>query len=101
MSLVLGLDVVKHHVKGGTLLSEVGDNGDRALHGLADVALSIKLGKTAPLTDLSTRVSHDQVDTGFGAQSLDKLLVLLVVAVLGKDAKASLAGIESLHAPNL
>lgn len=97
--LLLGLHVVEHHVEGRALLAEVSDDGNGAAHGLADVALSIELGQAAPFTDLSAGIGHDQVDTALGAQSLDELLVLLVVAVLGEDAQASTSTVQGLHAP--
>ena len=97
--LLLGLDVVEDHVEGRALLAEVSDHGDGAADGLADVALSIELGEAAPLTDLSAGIGHDQVNTGLGAKGLDQLLVLLVVAVLGKDAQASRSAVQGLHAP--
>jgi hypothetical protein len=97
--LLLGLHVVKDHVQGGGLLTEVSDDGDGALHSLAHVALGIELGQAAPLADLSAGVGHDQVHARLGAQSLNQLLVLLVVAVLSQDAQTSSAGIQSLHRP--
>jgi hypothetical protein len=98
--LLLGLHVVEDHVQGRALLSEVSDDGDGAAHSLADGAVLSQLGKAAPLTDLGTGIGHDQVNAGLGAQSLDKLLVLLVVAVLGEDAQASTSTVKGLHAPN-
>lgn len=95
--LLLGLDVVEDHVEGRALLSEVSDDGDGAADGLADVALGIELGEANPLTDLSAGIGKDQVDTGLGAKGLDQLLVLLVVAILGKDAKASISAVKGLH----
>jgi hypothetical protein len=91
---------VEDHIQGRALLFEVSDDGDGAAHGLADGAVLSQLGKAAPLTDLGTGIGHDQVNAGLGAQSLHKLLVLLVVAVLGEDAQASTSTVKGLHAPN-
>jgi hypothetical protein len=99
--LLLGLDVVEDNVEGSGLLSEIGDNGDGAADSLADSAISVELGKTNPLAELSTSVSHDEGNRALGAESLDKSGVLIIVAVLGKDAKSGGTSVKCLGAPKI
>lgn len=96
----MGLNVLKDLVQGDGLLTEVSDNGNRGALNLADSAVSVELGQTDPLSDLDTLVGQDQRNTLLSAKSLDKLLVLSIVAVAGQDAEAAVATLQLLGAPD-
>jgi hypothetical protein len=55
--------------------------------------------QTAPLANLGSGVGHDEVHARLGTEGLHELLVLLIVAVLGKDAQTSGSSVEGLGAP--
>ena len=86
-NLLLRLDVVKDVVKSGGLFTEVSDDDNGAADSLLEGAVSVDLGKTNPLAESLSIISHDEGDVALSAESLDKASVLVVVASLGENAK--------------
>ena len=85
-------------MKRGALLAVVGDDGHGAADSLADSAVFVELGQADPLAEFLALVALDKVHVALGAQGLDELGVLVVVAVLGQDAQASGAAVQGLGA---
>ena len=76
-----------------------GDGNGRAADNLAGRSLLVDLAEAGPLAELLVVVNLEQVDAVLGAESLDELGVVLLVAVAGKDNKVGLAlvnGLDSL-----
>jgi hypothetical protein len=96
LTIGLLLKVVKKDRKSPSLLTEVGDNGAGSPDGLLDLTIGIQLGQSAPGTEVLSRVNHDNTDLTLSAQGADELLVLFVLAVLGKAAKTGGAAVEGL-----
>ena len=98
--LLIGLllEVVQKDGEGAGLLAEVGDDGAGSADGLLDVALLVELGEAAPGTKVLAGVDHDDGHLSLGAEGTDKLLVLLVLAVLGEAAEAGGTAVQGLGA---
>ena len=77
-------------VEGGSLLTPIPDYNGRASDDFTFIAFSIELAKTSIFAQLHVVRNRQQGDLMFLAQSLDKLLVGSLVAVLGQDAQQSL-----------
>lgn len=80
------------------LFSEVGDNGARSSDCLLDRAIVVKLGKAAPGAKILSCFDHHNMDLTLGAKTLDELLVLIVLAVLGQAAQTGCSAIQGLGA---
>jgi hypothetical protein len=97
-STSLLLKKVQEDRKSTGLFSKISDNSARSTDSLLDTAIILKLGKSAPGAEFLSGFDHDDVNFTFGAKGLDKLLVLLVLAILGKAAETGRTTVESLGA---
>jgi hypothetical protein len=88
------LEKVQKNRKSTGLFSKVGDNSTRSSNGLLHTTIVVKLGKTAPSTKVLTSFDHDNMNFTFGAKSLDELLVLIVLAILGQAAQSRRSAIQ-------
>ena len=95
-SEVVLLDVVNNERESLGLLTVLDDgNGGSSLH-LTGVVLLVVLAVAEPLTEVHLLLNVDEGDTVGLGKSLDELLVLGVIAILGEDAKESLLAVKSL-----
>ena len=69
-----------------------GDNGGS--DDLAGVALLVDLAETSPLAQLDLVVDLEQVDAVLGAQGLNQLDVVVLIAVRGQHNEMRLAPVE-------
>jgi len=92
------LEVIQEDRECTGLLTKVGDDGARGSDGLLDGAVVVELGESAPRTEVLSGVDHDDVDLSLGTESLDELLVFVVLAVLREAAQSGGAAIEGLGA---
>ena len=90
------LEVVKKNRQGPCLLTKVSDDSTTGPDSLLHLTIGIKLGQSTPCSQILAAVNHDDRDFTLGAESADELLVLLVLAVLGKTAKTGGAAVEGL-----
>lgn len=90
--------MLKENLSLGRVLAPVGDNSDTAANNLSGVAVTVKLSKTNPLTELLSIRNLDERDLVLGlvAKGLNKLDVRLLSDRVAEDGKNSLAGRESL-----
>lgn len=97
-SIGLLLEVIQKNRKGAGLFTEIGDDGAGRANGLLDGTVVVKLGESAPGTEVLSGFDHDNVDLTLGTESLDELLVFLVLTVLGEATQTGAAAIECLGA---
>jgi hypothetical protein len=92
------LKIVQQHRKSAGLLSKVGNDSARRTDGLLDTSIIILFGKTTPGSKVLSIFDHDNVDLTFGTESLDELLVFLVLTVLGQTSETGSSAIQGLGA---
>jgi len=92
------LEVIQKDRKGTGLLTEIGNDSARGSDGLLDAAIVVELGKSAPGTEVLSGFDHDDMDFSLGTESLDELLIFLVLAVLGKATETGGTSVERLRA---
>ena len=92
------LEEVQKNVERPALFAEIGDDAAASSDSLLDAPVIVKLRESAPGAKLLPGFDHHNVDLALGAECLDELLVLLVLAVLGKAAEACRAPIQRLRA---
>ena len=97
-SIGLLLEVIQENREGAGFFTKVGDDGAGRSDGLLDAAVVVELGESAPGTEVLSGFDHDDVNLTLGAESLDELLVLVVVAVLGEAAETGGASVQGLGA---
>ena len=93
---MLRLDVAQDGMESWGLLSVIGDDSNTASNCFSYCAILCHLGQTNPFTKFLALISHDQVNIAFSAKSLDKLGVLVIVAILGQNAKTCSTTIKCL-----
>lgn len=80
------------------LLTVVTDDNARAADDLSGVALTVDLAQTSPGAEGLGVRDLEEVNLVLGAESLDELDVLLLVARLDEDAEVGLAAVKGLGA---
>jgi hypothetical protein len=94
--LLLGLEVVQEDRSLLRLLTPVLNNDARAVDDLASVTLTVENAETGPLAELLAVGDLDERNVVLVAESDNKLLVGLLLAVLVQDTHVSLATVKSL-----
>lgn len=95
-SQVVFLDVVLQEGESLSLLTVVLDGDGGSTSDLSGVTLGIVLAETEPLTEVVTGLHLDEGDVVGLGQSGNELLVLGIIAVLGKDAEHGLLFVKAL-----
>jgi hypothetical protein len=80
----LVLEVILENSKSTRLLTELSDYSTRSTDSLLDGTIVIKLSKTAHSSKILSSINHDDGNLSLSTESTDKLLVLVVLAVLSK-----------------
>lgn len=78
------------------LLSEITDDDTVAGDDLLGDTILVNLAETDPLTKLLSTRNLQELDLMFGAESLDKTDVLLLLTGLSQDTEMGLTAIQSL-----
>jgi len=98
LAIGLLLKVIKKNGQSACLFTEVGNDSTTGPDSFLHLTISIKLGQSAPCTQILAAINHDDGDFTLSAESADELLVLLVFAVLSETAETGRAAVESLGA---
>jgi hypothetical protein len=88
--------VVNNEREGFGLLTVFDDGDGRGALHLTGQVLFVVLAVAEPLTEVKLLLDGDHGDTVGLSESLNELLVLGVIAVLGEDAKKGLLAVKSL-----
>jgi hypothetical protein len=84
------LEVIQQHRQCLRFLSIILHHNTTRPNNLASISLTIKHTKSSPLSKLLPISNLDEVNIMFGAKSLNKLIIRLRVARLGKHSKMGL-----------
>jgi hypothetical protein len=91
------LDVLHDDSTGLGVNTPLADDGAGAADELGGGAVGLQAGKAAPLTEDLAVGDHDAGDLVLLAESLDELLVGVLVAGSGEDAEVGSATVKGLH----
>lgn len=97
MHRLVRAEVVLDDVQCWSLFSECLDDNTGASANLTGLAFFVDLAEAGPFSQLLCRVDAQQRDLMLGAERLDELLVLGLVAGFGKDAEYSLTSRKRRH----
>jgi hypothetical protein len=92
------LEEIQKDGKSTGLFTEISNDGARSTDSLLDTTIIIELGKPTPGTKVLSGLDHDNMDFTFGTETLDELLVLVILAILGEATETGRAAIQSLGA---
>jgi hypothetical protein len=90
------LKEIQKNRKGTGLFPKVSNDSARSSYCLLYRTIVVKLGKTAPGTKVLSSFDHDNMDFTLGTKTLDELLVLVVLAILGQAAQTGCSAIQGL-----
>jgi len=90
------LEVLEENVPLLTLLTPIPNDNARAIDDLSGISFTIQCTKPSPFSQLLPIGNFNQGDLVFGAQSLDELLVRLLLATLVEHGHVGLATIQRL-----